>query len=89
MALQKIAAGKLYEEHEKKKFTFMHCFHVLQGQPKWTQMVTNKRQKTSGGASPSSSSHPAQFVNLEDETRHASEEVLARPPGCKAAKAAQ
>ena len=87
--LQKIAAARLYEEHEKKKFSFMHCHHVLKGQPKWTSLLTNKRQKTTDGASPSSSRRPAQCVDLEDDTREASEEGLARPQGCKAAKAAQ
>ena len=87
--LQKIAAASLYAEQEKKKFSFMHCHHVLQGQPKWSSLLTNKRQKTTGGASSSSSRRPPECVNLEDDAHVATEERLARPLGCKAAKAAQ
>ena len=65
---------------------FMHCFDVVQHHPKWLQLKSHKKQKTCRGSTPGSSSGP-QYVDLDSATKESPEQDMARPMGCKAAKA--
>ena len=53
----------MYHEVEKKSFAFSHCWIILNGKPKWNQLVANLKsdKKRNDG----SSSH--QSIGLDDE----------------------
>ena len=53
----------MYHETEKKSFAFSHCWIILNGVPKWTQLVADLKagKKRNDG----SSSH--QSIGLDDE----------------------
>ena len=80
-------ASRLFEEHEKKKFVFMHCFDVLGHHPKWQQLQAHKKQKTSRGSTPGTS-RARPYAELENARKESPEQIeMTRPMGCKAAKA--
>ena len=87
--MQRVQAARLFEEHEKKKFMLMHCFDVVQHHPKWQQLKANKKQKTTRGSSPASSSRGRPYVDLGSATQESPEADTSRPMGRDAAKAAR
>ena len=53
----------MYHKREKKPFVFSHCWIILNGRPKWTQLVACL--KASKKRNDGSSSH--QSIGLDDE----------------------
>uniref|UniRef100_A0A8I6YA17 No apical meristem-associated C-terminal domain-containing protein n=1 Tax=Hordeum vulgare subsp. vulgare TaxID=112509 RepID=A0A8I6YA17_HORVV len=56
-------AATMYHEREKKSFDFSHCWIILNGRPKWTQVVIDLKagkERNNG-----SSSH--QSIGFDDE----------------------
>ena len=58
-----VVAATSYHEMEKKPFTFKHCWIIMNGMPKWTQLVADLKadKKRNDGSSSN------QSIGLDDE----------------------
>ena len=84
-------AKLLYQELNKGKFQFEHCWNVLRFQPKWLEDCQKKKPINSKhkGSSPNISSTPTSetYMELGDDNKPNSNFVdLERPHGRKAEK---
>ena len=56
-------AATLYHEVEKKPFAFSHCWVILNGKPKWNQLVADLKS----GKKRNDGSSSNQSIGLDDE----------------------
>ena len=78
-------ARELYKSTVEKQFTYEHCWEILKNERKWSDNLSQKKQKSNSSASPAASS-PAtpQSVNLGDDYEDPTRNV--RPMGRNASK---
>ena len=83
-------ACELYKSKDPKgrSFGLLHCWNILQHEQKWKDRCVQKKQKSSGTGSPSSSPGTNESHQEDDGEGHTSEPVV-RPGGRKAEKERQ
>ncbi|KAF7077527.1 hypothetical protein CFC21_082067 [Triticum aestivum] len=62
-----VQALGVYKSEEKKAFSFLHCWNTLHAHQKWTDRLSQKKQKTTSNSSPGTFAHGTNSTRLDDE----------------------